>query len=206
MGNIKSFCCRDNVSEIDDRQERARILSDNSSLSGSGQDDISYNLDNGTGSILSKADCSIEQSALEKIYQKMVANVIDVAPCESMVIQPDEFIERQKTYQTRLNLIKTPLMLRSKNANSGMPPGAFSGLANTSAVTTLSTASPASPRDNSPQHVSRNQEKRRVEYEPISADEIQLINEIGDATLKAVKSLKVTSQEPVVIRFQPFNS
>lgn len=195
MGNIKSFCCREDTSDVDDRQERVRILSDNSSSTS--QD----NYDDGSGSILSKADCSIEQSALDKIYQRMVANVIDVAPCESMVIQPAEFIERQKTYQARLNLIRTPLMLKSKNSNNGLPPGPTSSAVNVSTTTTSS----ANSRD-SPQHVGKNQEKRRVEFEPISMDDIQLINDIGARTLKALKGLKVNSQEPVVIRFHPLGT
>lgn len=244
MGNIKSFCCRDSESEIDDREERARILGDNNAStnsiynqsSNSGQDDLSYgSINNGTGSK------TMEQSALDKIYQKMAANVIDVAPGESMVIQPAEFIERQKTYQARLNQIKTPLPLKSNNKvarqmnsstndtrlNSSLySTGAnISSLgqpnSNTSANHTYTsnnltschslnvTNSSVTPNSsnatsgNSPHHVGKGQEKRRVEYEPISLDELQLINDISDKTAIAIESLKVTSQEPVVTHFQP---
>lgn len=245
MGNIKSFCCRDNVSEIDDREERARILSDNNAStdsiynqsSNSGQDNQSYgSINNGTGSK------TLEQSALDKIYQKMAANVIDVAPGESMVIQPAEFIERQKAYQARLNQIKTPLPLRSSNrvprplnsstidtrintslTSAGTNLSAFSQISsitptnssfanisvNNGDVTNITNTSILTANTSimtngvSPQHINKSQEKRRVEYEPISMDEVQLINDISDKTVKAIKGLKVMSKEPVVARFQP---
>jgi len=168
---------------------------------------------------------TVEQSALDRIYQKMAANVIDVAPGESMVIQPAEFIERQKAYQSRLNQIKTPLPMRSSNArmarhvggptldtttrvNSSMGPsigssnanwGKIGGnLNNSSNITSGTTTS-----GNSPQHVGRSQERRRVEYEPLSYDDIQLINEISKRTTQAVKDLKIHSQEEVITHFRP---
>lgn len=247
MGNIKSFCCRDSVSEIDDREERARILSDNNASttsiynqsSNSGQDDLSYgSVTNGMGSK------TMEQSALDKIYQRMAANVIDVAPGESMIIQPAEFIERQKVYQARLSQIKTPLPLRSNNkvprqlnnstidtrintsvtsANANFSPLGQLGIntsvsnhtsdsnnlnvgytMNTTGSSTLTANSSNTTSSNSPQHVTKgHQEKRRVEYEPISAEDLQLINEISDKAVKAIKELRVSSQEPVLTRFQP---
>lgn len=251
MGNIKSFCCQDSVSIADDQDERARILSDNgvstnsldnNSLN-SDRDDISYGSMRNQGSSSGK---TMEQSALDKIYQKMAANVIDVAPGESMVIQPAEFIERQKAYQARLNQIKTPIPLRSSNSKvprnlnssnldssiissnatrintsistAGANLTAFNQL-NATANTTNnlssltanghqtnnsnSTNTTTTTKGDSPQHLSRVQEKRRVEYEPISVEEIQLINEISDRTVKAVKGLKIISNEPVVTSFQP---
>lgn len=230
MGNIKSFCCRDNGSEVDDREERSRILGDNcassndlyNNSSNSAQDTISYgSINNGNSSK------TMEQSALDKIYQKMAANVIDVAPGESMVIQPAEFIERQKAYQAKLNQIKTPLPLRlnnriTKHVNSPLdprinaPPSPMG--VNLTVGPNTSTTSNLHPNNHlpggnsvvsiansnsSPQHVSKSQEKRRVEYEPISVDDIQLINEISERSLQAVKSLKIDSREQVVTNFQP---
>lgn len=245
MGNIKSFCCREDPSEIDDSEERARILSDNNvssnslynQSSNSGQDDVSY------GSVNTGAGKSVEQSALDRIFQRMAANVIDVAPGESMIIQPAEFIERQKTYQARLNQIKTPLPFRSNNkvprqlnsstidtrinvslASVGTNLNSYgNSTANTSSAnhtvagnnstsdynssitgsSTLTANSSNSTGGRSPRHVTKSQERRRVEYEPISVEELQLINEISERAAKAIRELKVVSQEPVVTRFQP---
>jgi hypothetical protein len=250
MGNITSFCCRDNVSVADDQDERARILNDscvtansldNDSLN-SGRDDISYGSMRNQGSSSGK---TLEQSALDKIYQKMVANVIDVAPGDSMVIQPAEFIERQRAYQAKLSQIKTPLPLRSsstkvpRNLNSSTLDSTMSSNTtrintsistagvNLSAFNQINTMSNATnnqsslnatshshgqasnsntintTKGDSPQHLGRVQEKRRVEYEPISTDEVQLINEISDRTVKAIKDLRIVSSEPVVTCFQP---
>lgn len=221
MGNIKSFCCKDSASDIDDREERSRILNDNCGASSndlynnnstnSAQDTISYgSLNNGSNSK------TMEQSALDKIYQKMASNVIDVAPGESMVIQPAEFIERQKAYQAKLNQIRTPLPLKlnnrvTKHVSSSLDNTRINTspsspiIANTSTTTThLQLVNAVGvTSSNSPQHVSKSQEKRRVEYEPISANDIQLINEISERSVQAVKGLKINSQEQVVAHFQP---
>lgn len=224
MGNVKSFCCKDNVSEIDDREERSRILNDNC---GGSCDDL-YN--NSTASALSHPDTmsygsinngnsskTLEQSALDKIYQKMAANVIDVAPGESMVIQQAEFVERQKAYQAKLNQIKTPLPLRITNRVTKHVGSSFDTIINTSSTSALGnlSAGPISSTptnnhstsgltsNNSPQHINKSQEKRRVEYEPISEDDIQLINEVSLKSAQAIKSLKISSQEQVVTQFKP---
>lgn len=230
MGNVKSFCCKDNVSEIDDREERSRILNDNC---GGSCDDL-YN--HSTTSALSHQDATsygsinngsktMEQSALDKIYQKMASNIIDVAPGESMVIQQAEFNERQKAYQVKLNQIKTPLPLKSINRGPRHVNNSFDTTLNATSPTTLAAnstlnttnstsitqnnivtnhLSPASSTNShSPQHVNKSQEKRRVEYEPISMDDVQLINEISSKSAQAIKSLKITSQEQVVTHFKP---
>ena len=272
MGNIKSFCCRDNASEVDDREERSRILNDTNcasstdlynNSSNSALDTVSYGSINGNGT----SSKTMEQSALDRIYQKMAANVIDVAPGESMVIQPAEFMERQKAYQAKLNQIKTPLPLRvnnrvAKNLNASIDasrintthylhhhiPSASpssnnvimnsnsnsnistnnatnvehnasatntttisSNLFTNNVITTTATNSQSLQSgslinitsNNSPQHIGKSQEKRRVEYEPISVDEIQLINEISARTAQAIKGLKINSQEQVITHFQP---
>lgn len=182
MGNVKSFCCKDSVSEADDREERSRILNDNCGTSCddlynnsttsalSHQDSVSYgSINNGHGSK------TMEQSALDKIYQKMASNVIDVAPGDPMVMQPAEFAERQKAYQAKLNQIKVPLPLKLTNCVAKHVNGSYD----------------------------ESQEKRRVEYEPISIDDIQLINEISLKSVQAMKNLKVNSQEQVVTQFKP---
>jgi len=227
MGNIKSFCCKDTASEIDDREERTRILNGNSAScedlynnsttsAFSHQDRLSYgSISNVNGSK------SMEQSALDKIYQKMASNVIDVAPGESMVIQQAEFVERQKAYQTKLNQIKTPLSLKSRHRSSkpqnnhsdAISPNITSNgpvqnasLTNdnmmgnnlTSLInTTISTTGESS------QVFSKGQERRGVEYEPISTEEIQLINEISLKSAQAVKGMKINSREQVVTQFRP---
>lgn len=226
MGNVKSFCCRDNVSDIDDHEERSRILNDNC---GNSCDDL-YN--NSTASALSHPDTmsygsinngnsskTLEQSALDKIYQKMAANVIDVAPGESMVIQQAEFIERQKAYQAKLNQIRTPLPLKIANRVTKHVGSSFDTTINTSSTSALgnltvgpisstpsnnhSSISGLTTSNNSPQHINKSQEKRRVEYEPISEDDLQVINEVSLKSVQAIKSLKINSQEQVVTQFKP---
>lgn len=229
MGNIKSFCCRDNGSDIDDREERSRILGDNcnesndlyNNSSNSAQETLSYgSMNNGTNS-----NKTMEQSALEKIYQKMVANLIDVAPGETMVIQPAEFMERQRAYQAKLNQIKTPLPLKPNNRVAKHVNTSLDGRNNQSSSTQLTlnpnctNATISSAHDslhpggnslislanssNSPQHLGKSQEKLRVEFEPISVDDIQLINEISMRSVQAIKGLKINSQDQVVTHFKP---
>lgn len=186
MGNIRS-CCRDSASVADDREERSRILNDNCGASGdilfndstasatSQQDSISYgSFNNGTGSKI------LEQSALDKIYQKMASNVIDVAPGESMIIQQAEFVERQKAYQAKLNQMKTPRL--PKHINNSLDTTVNSSASTKSALGTIA---------------------RGVDYEPIAVDEIQLITEISLKSAQAIKSLKINSQEQVIAHFKP---
>lgn len=139
MGNVKSFCCKDSISECDDREERSRIL--NGTFDESGEDLANGSIASGQsrqdsmlyGSI-NNCNKTSEQTALDKIYQQMAANVIDVAPGES--IQQAEFIERQKAYQSRLSLVKTPLPLKANRLPNNK-------LVNTSLDTTLNAHSPS---------------------------------------------------------------
>lgn len=229
MGNVKSFCCKDSASEIDDSDERFRILGNNcdnscddlynsNSSIQSPQDNVSY------GSFTECNNKTMEQSVLDKIYQKMASNLIDVAPGETMVIQSAEFTERQRAYQTRLNQIKTPLPLKlanrgSKHVNSSIDTNVnVSSLSSStthntsSANNTTGTRSSISVPQNflTPSHdttrgnvASSPQEKRRVEYEPIKSDEIRLINDISLKTVNALKSFKIETQEQVVVQFKP---
>ena len=80
----------------------------------------------------------------------------------------------------------------STYSNSG------SGQNNMSNLTMASTTS-----GDSPQHTNKSPERRRVEYEPISFDDIQLINEISERSVQAVRGLKVISQEQVITHFRP---
>lgn len=218
----------------DDQDERARIINNDqypstaslyNGSSDSGQDAISYGSMNNGGS----SNKTMEQSALDKIYQKMAANVIDVAPGESMIIQPAEFTERQRNYQARLNQIKTPLPLKSSTHHMTKHGGTLDATTtriNTS-VTSVGGVSSNWARvgnqlnntsstgqsghnsinvtisGNSPQHMNKTQEKRRIEYEPISVEDTQLINEISERTVKAIKELKIDYREQVVTHFQP---
>lgn len=235
MGNV---CCRDTISEIDDREERSRILVDDNNCENdylnSNQDAISYgsfnnygNSDN-NGQINSNNSKSMEQSALDKIYQKMASNVIDVAPGETMVIQQAEFIERQKAYQAKLNQIKTSLPLKLASQANRLSAKQI-GNTNSSNTTNNHTFDPMlknnSPSSNSNivtvhhynggnssllsgnintgQQKAQLQDKRRVEYEPISDDDIQLINEISLKSEQAIKNLKISSSEQVITQFKP---
>lgn len=215
MGNIKSFCCKDNASDIDDREERSRILSnDNCNTS---TNDL-YN--NSTTSALSQHETTsygsihdgnhgktMEQSALDRIYQKMAANVIDIAPGESMVIQQAEFMERQRAYQAKLSQIKTPLPLKSKTtkqANNSQD-HIFNITAPSAVISnvTFSTVPNASniAGNASPQHLTI--ERRGVEFEPISDFEVQLIDKVSKKSIQAIKGLKINSDEQVVTQFKP---
>lgn len=241
MGNVKSFCCKDSASDIDDNEERSRILgnnncdnscddlynnnSDNPSLQ-SPRDNVSY------GSLNECNNKTMEQSVLDKIYQKMASNLIDVAPGESMIIQSAEFTERQRAYQVRLNQIKTPLPLKlanrdAKHVNSSLDNitvsisslSPSSTVANNNTISSNNTSGRSSNQNVSqhlPSPIATNsgdtsrgnvanspQEKRRVEYEPIKSDEIRLINEISLKSANAVKSFKIVTQEQVVVQFKP---
>lgn len=231
MGNVKSFCCKDNVSEIDDREERSRILDNQCDapcddfyrhIDGSprnNSDTVSY------GSINNVNGCrSVEQSALDRIYQKMASNVIDVAPGEPMSIQQAEFVERRKAYQSRLNQIKTPFPFTLKHRN---PKHVASGslidvsINHTSPPSHLFNHSTRQPADqdtthylhmanhdpigfnNHSPHNSKSHEKRRVEYEPISANDIELISEISRKSTQAIRNFKVQSSEEIIAYFKP---
>lgn len=237
MGNVGSFCCREDTSDADDRDERARILDDNCRAScddlynqslcsnQSNVDNLSYGSISGTND--SKTQ---EQSALDKIYQRMATNLIDVAPGDSMVIQPAEFIERQKLYQAKLSQIRTPLPTRSspnckppKHINNptldtslgssspltaghsthGILSGALSLTAGGNVSSNSNTA--FNSTGNSPlQQINKSlQERRRAEYEPISIEDCQLINEISSRSVQAMKGLRVVSDEPIVTHFKP---
>lgn len=198
MGNLKSCCCKDNDKSDDDREERSRILDDvcdgqqnlcddiysSSTSAVSHQDLPSY------GSIVNGSKA--EQTALERILQKMASNVIDVAPGESMLIQQGEIVDRQKAYQMRLNQIKTPLVLKSTLVSR-------SGFNNTYE---------ASQGNDGTQQLqatlNKNLDTRGVNYEPISGDEVQLINQISRQTAVAVQNgLKIDSNEEIVAQFNP---
>lgn len=238
MGNVRSFCCRDDASDLDDREERHRILGrENDSAASddlydrsinsnrSNQDNLSY------GSIGGNDSKTLEQSTLDKIYQKMATNLIDVAPGDSMVIQPAEFLERQKLYQAKLNQIKTPLPLRSSVSNraskhinssaldstTGSSSSPLTGATstygsanqskfnNSSNITSnYSTAVDSSANSSPAQQVNKSfQERRRTEYEPISSEDVELIKEISLKSMQAIQSLKISSMEPIITQFKP---
>lgn len=232
MGNIKSFCCKDSASELDEQDDRARILPsncdefyNNNSIGSarSNEDNLSYGSANSNGN----GSKSMEQSVLDKIYQKMAANVIDVAPGDSMVIQQAEFLERQKAYQAKLSQFRSPMPLKlgsqhqipkhvSNSFDTKLPTSSPSSTStnstflatghNTTCPTFSSTGTHLSPNTitmmNST-NLNRLQEKRSVEYEPISADEVQLIKDISTKSAQAIKSLKINSNEQVVTVFRP---
>lgn len=247
MGNI---CCKDTNSELDENEDRTRILNnedndcENDYLTSNNnhhQDVLSYGSfgNNGNQTNGDNNAKTIEQSALDKIYQKMASNVIDVAPGESMVIQQAEFIERQKAYQAKLNQIKTPLPLRAATTNrvssttsskqltdhnshqfdqyhiSNNSPTTNS-IMNTTTNHLLTNGHNSNATSNiagnvitnhnlSPhqQKAHQSQDKRRVEYEPILAEDLQLINEISLKSIEAIENLKISSAEQVVTQFKP---
>lgn len=199
MGNIKSFCCRDTASEIDDQEERSRILNDVCEGQTGSWDDIS------STSAISHQDTpsygsintnKLEQTALNKIIQKMASNVIDVAPGEPLVLQQVEVNERQKSYQIKLNQIKTQLTLKSTKAPRwSFNSNSFEKLSND----TNSTFN----QSQSPQHhptPNKSLESRRIDYEPIASDEIQLITQVSQKSAQAVhEGLIIKSDDQVLV-------
>lgn len=219
MGNVKSFCCRDTVSEVDECDDRVRILGDN--FGGPGEEfyDNSINSNFTNQDNLSNASLQIgndgrnlEQSALDNIYKKMVANLIDVAPDDSMIIQPAEFMERQAKYQAKLAQIKTQLALKSStNLNKQQQQQQIN---NTSSISGDSSTKNVGPRPNSSSSptglnttptssVSTLISQGRIEYEPISAEDIQMINDISLRSAKAVQNVRIISDQPIVSHFRP---
>lgn len=217
MGNVKSFCCReDTLSDYDEQDERHRILyptcgefyNESNNSGSTNQDNLSYGSTNNYND--SK---TYEQSALDRIYQRMAANLIDVAPGDSMVIQQAEYLERQKIYQTKLAQIRSSLSLRqgsrlprhvdaSANNLSSSPLAMFG--ANNIAGSSSSYLSPTANTGSFSAHqLGKTQDKRRVEYEPISDEDIQLITDISTRSSLAIKNLKIDYKEPVVTQFNP---
>lgn len=167
MGNVTSYCCSDTVSEVDG--EQARILDEEHNAS---YEDLSNT------SALSQQDNNdsktIEQSALDKIYQKMASSVIDVAPGEP--IQQAEFIERQKAYQTKLS---SRMPRHHCEPQPPLPPPLL-----------LPPSSPPSV-----------QERIRADYVPVSSHDVQLISDISLRSAKAIRDLKINSHEQVIVNF-----
>lgn len=170
-----------------------------------------------------------EQAALDRIYHRLALNVIDVAPGETMIIQPAEICERQKAYQCRLNQLEGYLSLTL--TKTGGVESSIRNVATTTSstertaanaaaaakklvscgrgripaasVSSSSTQTPAEPSECNTnidrQKLYQIPDRRRVEYEAIPQDEEELIREYSLRTSKAVKSLATLTINEPVI-------
>lgn len=153
-----------------------------------------------------------EQAALDRIYHRLALNVIDVAPGETMIIQPAEICERQKAYQSRLNQLEGVISLTLTKTGGVESSGnlfnahkLISRLKIPPIVEPISTIL-AVANENSNNIINRQKlyqipDRRRVEYEAIPQDEEALIGEYSIRSAKAVKSLAPTINEPVITQF-----
>lgn len=241
MGNA---CCKcTSKDDDDDNYDRSHIISsDNNQYDtqpiprgrngSSGGREFYMNFNNGpynTNDVIPYGSFSCgnktpEQAALDRIYHKLALNLIDVAPGETMIIQPAEICERQKAYQSRLSKLEGQLLSLSLTKTGdvqtfGNPSdhAQFSKL-----VSSRLTKSPSSqPHEvigesgaNSNglglglgnniinrQKLYHIPDRRRVEYGAIYQDEEELIREYSLRSMKAVRSIAPTISEPVITQF-----
>lgn len=213
MGNLSSFCCKESASDNDDRDERSHILNNdnhqeawddvyNSSASAISQhqDSPSY------GSVDTSKMSKLEQSALDKIIQKMASNVIDVAPVEPLILQPGEISERQKAYKAKLNQIKTPLPLKSIKSSKPSNNSSYDNISNLVNTTADGSrvASPSTVFNNIQAHnihsTPNKSSELQINYDPIPSDEIQMISQISLRSSQAVQNgLNLGSGDQVVV-------
>lgn len=233
MGNVKSFCCRDTVSEEDECDDRVRIINDE--FGGPGGEYYEDSIHTGISNQDNLSDSSLqigndgkqfEQSALDNIYKRMAANLIDVAPDDSMIIQQAEFVDRQQKYQAKLAQIKTQLALKSSttlnrqqqqqqqqqiqhqnnlNNQTNNNTSSISGDSSTKNISLQanSSSSPTPGLNNSSSSLGNILSQGRLEYEPISIEDIQFINEISLKSAKAVQNVRIISDQPIISHFRP---
>lgn len=223
MGNA---CCRNTTS--DDDSDRAQIISNDYDTShdaigghggagGDGPNEFYINfagqpvgdeIPYGSFSCDNKTQ---EQAALDRIYHKLALNVIDVAPGETMIIQPAEICARQNAYQSRLNKLGgLPSLTLNKTGGVQNYGHLFNHNKLVSKLKISSSLEPTSGEsgDGGANITAANRQKlyqipdrRRVEYDAIPQEEEQLIREYSLRSVRAVKSLAPIMNEPVIKQF-----
>jgi hypothetical protein len=180
MGNLSSCCLPGEKNEERD-SERTRILEDPNetytgecmpgSLTGPG---VSRHTNYGTEP--TSNGVKEETSAWNRTLHKMANNVIDVSTMDVPSLEQSEWMERQRTYTSKINQTKAPLVARNRPPKSSHKRG-----------------------DSHDAH-----KKSALSAEPISSQDMALINEFSDKSLAAVrKGFVVNVSEDLVVQFDP---
>lgn len=181
MGNLIS-CCFGVKNEEDERDERERLL-DHAAGDGMVHERTSLNGDlthssnfgNGYGTVTAP-DGRLESNAWNRTLNKMANKVIDVSSIEanSSGIEPNEFQERQKLYSSKVVNSKIPSILKNERLKT-------------------------QPKFESERKIFNN-----LLLEPISTDDLFLINEFAEKTLEAIRTgFVVNVTEDLVVQFNP---
>lgn len=181
MGNISSCCFAGSKHEEDERDERERLL-DNAAGDGMVNDRISINGDlthsghygNGYGTVMT--DSRSESNAWNRTLNKMANSVIDVSSIEanSNGIEPNEFQERQKLYTSKVVNSKICSILKNERLKG------------------------------QPKQEAERRNFNNLLLEPISTDDLFLINEFTEKTLEAIRTgFVVNVTEDLVVQFNP---
>lgn len=139
----------------------------------------------------------------------MASNVIDVNMIDAAPIEQQEWFERQRSYQQRINQLKTPLLLKSSQLRRQRQ---------------QSSGASSAPKALKPRPGGRDQSSLKEQQQspvsagslvdsqlqsclenmsPISESDIKLIEEYSDRTVEALKTFNVRSEEPLVVQFSP---
>lgn len=172
MGNI-SACCLPSKKE-DPTSERARILDnpvdDTLSSDYSPQGD-NYNSFNSNYGSVADSGLRQEQNQLNRTLHKMANQVIDVTSVDTSHVEQSEYMERQRIYQNKLPLLRTPHLRSTPTQNVR--------------------------RKKAPDAVKFN-------FDPISEEDLNLINEFSEKSARAVKQgFVIKSDEDLVVQFNP---
>ena len=190
MGNWSSCCLPGDKNSEDGESERTRILNDPTAGEDCcyPNDGVAINSKESTnyGTINNGGNKSNEQiAAWHRILNKMQANVIDVCNVDVPPVQQNEYAERTRLYQNRINQLRQPLFLKYRLPNkSSSINGPGSGYKRLTDIA-------SSQRDSS-------------YFKSISEQDLSLINEISDRTLIAVKKGYIVNiEEDLVVQFNP---
>jgi len=184
MGNLSSCCLPGDRSDGASGERQGLLVNPVDGQTGDtygshysypGSHAINSNSVPGSGNAVGNGGAKFEQNALNRTLHKMAINVIDVATMDVASLEQSEWMDRQKVYGNRVGQIKTPLLLRSRQQR----------LTN--------------------QHQRRNQSaEERQHLEPISAEDIALINEFSERSSRAVKNgFVINVKEDLVVQFDP---
>lgn len=234
MGNGESFCCcLGNHKEAGDNEDGVRIIdndyiSDRRSTEQQSQLHRQLDHDDQLSTHTQCEDFSVTSSQItanqlsrvysdsfesQKIYQQMAKTLIDIAPDDSMIIQPAEAIERQKFYQAKLAELKTPLALKNcrifrnhqqiENANINSSQQLDR---DTSPIKNLGPGPSASSKHQASvpsSTIGTNSTNNQQGCESILNEDVELINNMSLRSVVAVKNIRITSNQQIVSHFRP---
>ncbi|KAI1309490.1 Cell cycle and apoptosis regulator protein 2 [Halotydeus destructor] len=179
MGNFSSCCLPDKRDDLRDETDRllhnpAEAISDGTSINGH----IVPIHSSDYGSIPCQSN-KPESNAWTETLHKMASNVIDVSTMEvpATTIEQSDWIDRQRAYAAKINQTKVSSILRSQRQQKLVLKGD-----NIVDYKKLASQLP----------------------DPISVDDLALINEFSEKSLNAITSgFVVTSSEDLVVQFNP---